>query len=164
MAEVSGEAVAAKTLDTKPTSESEINVQVQELVAMFKKLNPLAKEFFPSSYPNHQNSFYFLNNGQLSPNNFADTNKPSGNDFYPNNRRVIIIPIWSLLSGFWVLYHCVNDCLDCLCVLEEWVIFVGFAYLLFLFLWVFFFFLGVMWIELRVWIGRLMGFWIFIFF
>lgn len=87
VAEVSGEAVAAKTLDTKPTSESEINVQVQELVAMFKKLNPLAKEFFPSSYPNHQNSFYFLNNGQLSPNNFADTNKPSGNDFYPNNRR-----------------------------------------------------------------------------
>jgi RNA recognition motif-containing protein len=86
VAEVSsGEAVATMNMDSKSTSESEINVQ--ELVAMFKKLNPLAKEFFPSSYPHHQNSFYFQNNGQLSPNNFPATDKPSGNDFYPNNRR-----------------------------------------------------------------------------
>jgi hypothetical protein len=92
VAEVSsGEAVATMNMDSKSTSESEINVQ--ELVAMFKKLNPLAKEFFPSSYPHHQNSFYFQNNGQLSPNNFPATDKPSGNDFYPNNRRVIIILI-----------------------------------------------------------------------
>ena len=42
-----------------------------------------------------------------------------------------IILIRSLLCGFWVLYHCMNDCLDCLCVLEKLVVVVGFAYLLF---------------------------------
>ena len=75
---------------------------------------------------------------------------PSGNDFYPNNRRVSFsFDLFYVVSGF--LYYCMNDCLDCLCVLEKWVVVVGFAYLLFLLF--FFFFLGVMWIELSVWIG-----------
>ena len=65
------------------------------------------KSFFPSYYPHHRNS------------NFLATNKPSGNDFYPNNWRVIIFLFWSLLLvfillsffflsfcfGFWVLYQ-----------------------------------------------------------
>ena len=37
-----------------------------------------------------------------------------------------------------------NDCLDCLCVLEKWVVVVGFAYFLFLMFFFFFFFFGVM--------------------
>ena len=35
-----------------------------------------------------------------------------------------------------------NDCLDCLCVLEKWVVVVGFAYLLFLLFFFFFFLFG----------------------
>ena len=72
-----------------------------------------------------------------------------------------IILIWSLLCGFWVLYHCMNDCLDCLCVLEKWVVVVGFAYLLFLLFFFSFFGCNVNWVECLNW--RLMGFWIFIF-
>ncbi|KAG2676267.1 hypothetical protein I3843_12G045500 [Carya illinoinensis] len=79
VAEVSGEVAAAKNLDSKPNSESELNVQ--KLVEMFTKLNPLAKEFFPSSYSHNQN------NGQLSPNYFPAADKLPGNDNYPNNRR-----------------------------------------------------------------------------
>ena len=63
---------------------------------------------------------------------------PSGNDFYPNNRRVSFsFDLFYVVSGF--LYHCMNDCLDCLCVLEKWVVVVGFAYLLFLLFFFFFF-------------------------
>ena len=72
-----------------------------------------------------------------------------------------IILIWSLLCGFWVLYHCMNDCLDCLCVLEKWVVVVGFTYLLFLLFFFSFFGCNVNWVECLNW--RLMGFWIFIF-
>ena len=72
-----------------------------------------------------------------------------------------IILIWSLLCGFWVLYHCMNDCLDCLCVLEKWVVLVGFTYLLFLLFFFSFFGCNVNWVECLNW--RLMGFWIFIF-
>ena len=71
-----------------------------------------------------------------------------------------IILIWSLLCGFWVLYHCMNDCLDCLCVLEKWVVVVGFAYFLFL-MFFFFFWCNVNWVKCLN--RRLMGFWIFIF-
>ena len=49
------------------------------------------KSFFPSYYPHHRNS------------NFLATNKPSGNDFYPNNWRVIIFLFWSLLLVFILL-------------------------------------------------------------
>ncbi|XP_062169652.1 polyadenylate-binding protein-interacting protein 9 isoform X1 [Alnus glutinosa] len=85
VAEVSGETAAAKNMDSTPKSESELNVQ--KLVDMFKKLNPLAKEFFPSSYSHHQSNNHYHNNGQLSPNYFPTANKPSSNDNFPNNRR-----------------------------------------------------------------------------
>ena len=60
--------------ETKPTSESEFTVQ--KLVDMFTKLNPLAKEFFPSSYSkNNPNELHF--------NNFAVPVKQSANDNFP---------------------------------------------------------------------------------
>lgn len=77
-----------QNLDSKSKPESEFSVQ--KLVDMFTKLNPLAKEFFPSSY-NHKN----LNqsNDKLSVNNFPAANKQSGNEILPNNnnRRVLMI-------------------------------------------------------------------------
>ncbi|XP_044473787.1 polyadenylate-binding protein-interacting protein 9-like [Mangifera indica] len=59
-----------------PKSDSEFNVQ--KLVDMFTKLNPLAKEFFPSYY--HQN-------GDDKKKNFANDNKHSANDNFPRRRR-----------------------------------------------------------------------------
>lgn len=85
VADISADAVAAPTkLDSKPKPESEFNVQ--KLVDMFKKLNPLAKEFFPSSYSHHDHAHQSYN--QLSPNNFMVINKPFGNGYPPNIRRV----------------------------------------------------------------------------
>jgi hypothetical protein len=95
VAEVSGEAAAANNMDSRPKSESELNVQ--KLVDMFKKLNPLAKEFFPSSYSHHQSTTHYHNKGQLSPNFFPTANKPSSNDNFSNNRRVLIILTRSLI-------------------------------------------------------------------
>ncbi|KAH8518839.1 hypothetical protein H0E87_000629, partial [Populus deltoides] len=64
--------------ETKPTSESEFTVQ--KLVDMFTKLNPLAKEFFPSSYSkNNPNELHF--------NNFAAPVKQSANDNFPKRKR-----------------------------------------------------------------------------
>ncbi|KAF7822537.1 polyadenylate-binding protein-interacting protein 9-like [Senna tora] len=83
VAEISVDAAAANKLDSKPNPESEFNVQ--KLVDMFTKLNPSAKEFFPSSYFHHDH--HYLSYNQFFPNNFLVSNKPSDNDNYPNNRR-----------------------------------------------------------------------------
>ncbi|KAI4323132.1 hypothetical protein L6164_022762 [Bauhinia variegata] len=83
VAEVSVDVAAAIKLDSKPKSDSEFNVQ--KLVDMFTKLNPLAKEFFPSTYSHHDHPYQDYI--QFSPNNFPVSNKPSANDNYPNNRR-----------------------------------------------------------------------------
>ncbi|KDP20563.1 hypothetical protein JCGZ_04523 [Jatropha curcas] len=93
VAEITGEAAAATNnnnnnnntenldSDAKPKSESEFSVQ--NLVDMFTKLNPLAKEFFPSSYNNKNKTQNLLN-----LNNFAVLpNKQSANDNFPTNRR-----------------------------------------------------------------------------
>ena len=86
---------ANNKMDSKPKPESEFSVQ--KLVDMFTKLNPLAKEFFPSSYPHnnsdhhrhhHHQGYNNDNNNQLSPINFLVNTKPSANDNFPNNRRV----------------------------------------------------------------------------
>lgn len=75
----------ANKMDSKPKAESEFSVQ--KLVDMFTKLNPLAKEFFPSSYsPNHDHGFQGFN--QLSPTHFLVSTKPSADENFPNNRRV----------------------------------------------------------------------------
>ncbi|RDX97556.1 Polyadenylate-binding protein-interacting protein 9, partial [Mucuna pruriens] len=74
----------ANKMDSKPKTESEFSVQ--KLVDMFTKLNPLAKEFFPSSYsPNHDHRLQGFN--QLSPTHFLVTTKPSANENFPINRR-----------------------------------------------------------------------------
>ncbi|CAI9784314.1 unnamed protein product [Fraxinus pennsylvanica] len=59
-------------------SDSKSEMKMKEIVDMLKqlKLNPLAKEFFPSSY----------NSSQMGDNNFVAT-KISGNDGFANNRR-----------------------------------------------------------------------------
>jgi len=75
----------ANKMDSKPKAESEFSVQ--KLVDMFTKLNPLAKEFFPSSYsPNHDHGRQGFN--LITPNHFLVNTKPSANDNNPNNRRV----------------------------------------------------------------------------
>lgn len=85
MAAVADISVDANKMDSKPKPESEFSVQ--NLVDMFTKLNPLAKEFFPSSYsPNHDHHRRQGFN-QLTPINFLVNTKPSLNDNYQNNRR-----------------------------------------------------------------------------
>ncbi|KAL6975537.1 Polyadenylate-binding protein-interacting protein [Sarracenia purpurea var. burkii] len=104
-AEVSGgEAVAAPvvqssiTIDTDTgnvnvesvsigakVSDSKSDLKMQDIVDMLSKLklNPLAKEFFPSSY------LQVPNNRDQSPDeNLSPVNKHSGDDGYPNYRRV----------------------------------------------------------------------------
>lgn len=75
----------ANKMDSKPKAESEFSVQ--KLVDMFTKLNPLAKEFFPSSYGpsnDHRRQGYNI----VRPNNFLVNTKASPNDDHHNNRRV----------------------------------------------------------------------------
>ncbi|KAJ1434254.1 RNA-binding domain superfamily [Sesbania bispinosa] len=84
MAAVADIPADANKMDSKPKPESEFTVQ--KLVDMFTKLNPLAKEFFPSSYSHnldHRHQGY----NQFTPTNFLVNTKPSPNDNFPNNRR-----------------------------------------------------------------------------
>lgn len=91
----SADAAAAATgskLDSKPNLDSEFNMQ--KLVDIFTKLNPLAEEFIPSSYAAaaHRDHLHQGFN-QWSPNPFLvnnNNNKPLADDQYPNanNRRV----------------------------------------------------------------------------
>lgn len=91
-------AADANKMDSKPKPESEFTVQ--KLVDMFTKLNPLAKEFFPSSYSLHNLDDHHRHQGynnQLTPTHFlVNTTKPSANDNYLNNRRVSLFCLWSL--------------------------------------------------------------------
>ncbi|KAB5534492.1 hypothetical protein DKX38_017578 [Salix brachista] len=64
--------------ETSPKSESEFTVK--KLVDMFTKLNPLAKEFFPSSCNKS-------NPNQFHLNNFPVPIKQSANDNFPKKRR-----------------------------------------------------------------------------
>lgn len=87
VAEMSGDAAAVNnTTNNKnnnlETKKSESEFTVQKLVDMFTKLNPLAKEFFPSYYHQHTDHHFSVFN-----NNFADYNKKSANDNFNNNRR-----------------------------------------------------------------------------
>lgn len=80
-AEMSGDAVPAVPSSKNSDSKSEFGVGMQSMIVDMLsnlKLNPLAKEFFPSSY----------SHDPLTPNNFS---KNSPDDAYPNNRRVILL-------------------------------------------------------------------------
>ncbi|KAL4311872.1 hypothetical protein GQ457_01G003150 [Hibiscus cannabinus] len=89
VADKSGEAapVAAAANDKKnnlvvETAKSEPKeFNVQNLVDMFTKLNPLAKEFFPSSYYQNQTK----NDSKF--NQVPVDNKSAGNENYSNRRR-----------------------------------------------------------------------------
>ncbi|KAK9266473.1 hypothetical protein L1049_000785 [Liquidambar formosana] len=88
VAEMSGEAAAATAVppsakNSNSDSKSEFRREVQTLVDMLSKLNPLAKEFFPSSHSHDRQQ----NHDQLSQTDFFSLNKQSANDAYPNNRR-----------------------------------------------------------------------------
>ncbi|GAV60877.1 RRM_1 domain-containing protein/PAM2 domain-containing protein/RRM_6 domain-containing protein [Cephalotus follicularis] len=97
VADISSEAAVAITnnsnriSDSKPKSESEFNVQ--KLVDMFTKLNPSAKEFFPSNYINYQHDHplhLHKSNNQLSAaaeSFFIAADKNSCYDDFANNRR-----------------------------------------------------------------------------
>lgn len=64
--------------DLKPKSEPEFD-QMKKLVAMFKKLNPAAKEFFPSYKKN--------NNQSLSSDDFVVAKKTSAEEFNADNNN-----------------------------------------------------------------------------
>ncbi|GMN57847.1 hypothetical protein TIFTF001_026948 [Ficus carica] len=90
--EISGEAAAVKTESmnseevkkSESESESENFNNVQKLVEMFTKLNPLAKEFFPSSKQfNNNNNIKTFDQFDSSEANY----KLSVNDNDPINRR-----------------------------------------------------------------------------
>ncbi|KAK6132548.1 hypothetical protein DH2020_033650 [Rehmannia glutinosa] len=68
-----------KGSDLESNADSKSEMQMKEIVDMLKKLklNPLAKEFFPSTY-------YY---GQMGAYNFVFSNKNLGNDGFLNNRR-----------------------------------------------------------------------------
>lgn len=99
VAEIAGEAASANNpnLDSmsKPVSESKPKSEfdVQKLVDMFTKLNPLAKEFFPSSYSPLQHHNF---DNSLAVNN----NKLLATDNQANNRRVLIFLYWSRFFFF----------------------------------------------------------------
>ncbi|KAJ4726608.1 Polyadenylate-binding protein [Melia azedarach] len=91
VAEISGDAAAANNNvngnnnknNNLETTKSESEFNVQKLVDMFTKLNPLAKEFFPSYY--HNNTDHQLS---VIDNNFGNNNnKQLANDNFNNNRR-----------------------------------------------------------------------------
>ncbi|KAF3542832.1 hypothetical protein DY000_02004216 [Brassica cretica] len=63
---------------SKPKTESDLDMQ--KLVAMFKKLNPLAKEFFPSYYNPKKNNQTVKDNQLLSADDVAATKKQSGEE------------------------------------------------------------------------------------
>ncbi|KAL1562856.1 Polyadenylate-binding protein-interacting protein 9 [Salvia divinorum] len=68
-----------KISDSKLNVDSKSELQMKEIVDMLKKLklNPMAKEFFPSNY-------YY---GQMGDYNFVLSDKNLGDDGFPNNRR-----------------------------------------------------------------------------
>lgn len=87
VADMPGDAAAVNnTMNNKnnnlETKKSESELTVQKLVDMFTKLNPMAKEFFPSYYHQHTDHHFSVIN-----NNFADDNKQSAIDNFNNNRR-----------------------------------------------------------------------------
>ncbi|XP_028755338.1 polyadenylate-binding protein-interacting protein 9 [Neltuma alba] len=83
VAEISLDAAAANKLDSNSKSEPEFNVQ--KLVDMFTKLNPLAKEFVPSRYSHHDH--FHQGYHQLSPNNFLGGDITAADVNHQNYRR-----------------------------------------------------------------------------
>eukprot|EP00257_Ricinus_communis_P027593 XP_025015007.1 polyadenylate-binding protein-interacting protein 9 isoform X1 [Ricinus communis] len=86
VAEITGEVAIASNNKKMDSDVKNSEFSVQKLVDMFTKLNPLAKEFFPSSYNNNNITHNFLN-----LNNFAVVvDKQSPIDNFSSNRRFCI--------------------------------------------------------------------------
>lgn len=86
VAEDSTEVAAAKNFDPEMKPKSEFDAH--KLAEMFSNLNPLAKEFFPSSYSHHDRpdfQFYYHNYNRSSMKNFQPADQLLHND---NDRRV----------------------------------------------------------------------------
>lgn len=86
VAENSSEAAAAKNFDPKMKPKSEFDAH--KLAEMFSNLNPLAKEFFPSTFSQHDRhdfQFYYHNNNRSSTKNFQVADQLFHSD---DNRRV----------------------------------------------------------------------------
>ena len=101
VADKSGEAVVAAAannnsslvVETAQSESKEFNVQ--KLVDMFTKLNPLAKEFFPSSYQTNNNNF-----------NQMSVNKQSvGNENYSNRKVFFFTDHLHFLIAFFVYFY-----------------------------------------------------------
>lgn len=77
-----GNAVSMSNVVNESDSKSEF--RMQHIVDMLSnlKLNPMAKEFFPSYYVNDRSA------DQFAGTFFVPADKNSGNDGFPNNRRV----------------------------------------------------------------------------
>ncbi|KAE8649245.1 polyadenylate-binding protein-interacting protein 9 [Cucumis sativus] len=85
VAEDSSEAAAVKNFDPNMNPKSEFDAH--KLAEMFSNLNPLAKEFFPSSYSHHDRQdfhFYYQNNNRSLAKNFQVADQLLHSD---NNRR-----------------------------------------------------------------------------
>nr|GMD92570.1 polyadenylate-binding protein-interacting protein 8-like isoform X2 [Ipomoea batatas] len=85
-----------KEYDSADTN-SNSGYQMQDIVDMLKtlKLNPLAKEFFPSSY----------NPEQKLVNNFVGVNKRQGADGLPNNPRQLHIALFMAITFNLVIFR-----------------------------------------------------------
>ncbi|CAA0382417.1 unnamed protein product [Arabidopsis thaliana] len=70
-----------KSSITDSKTETESRLDMHKLVAMFKKLNPLAKEFFPSYYDPKKNNQVAKANQFLPADDFETTKKQSGEEF-----------------------------------------------------------------------------------
>ncbi|CAH2053713.1 unnamed protein product [Thlaspi arvense] len=72
---------------TESELEPESQIDMQKLVAMFKKLNPLAKEFFPSYYNPKKNNQIGKGSQFLSADDFPATKKHSGEELDPDGKK-----------------------------------------------------------------------------
>lgn len=108
VAEDSGEAAAAKNFDPNMKPKSEFDAH--KLAEMFSNLNPLAKEFFPSSYSHHDRQefqFYYQNNNRSSTKNFQVADQLLHSD---NNRRVFFFSLSILQSDLlWLFLFWFSD-------------------------------------------------------
>lgn len=89
---INGEGIEKSSITgSKPDTESELKPKsefdMQKLVAIFKKLNPLAKEFFPSYYNPKKTNQVAKANQFPSTDDFATTKKQSGEEFDPDAKK-----------------------------------------------------------------------------
>lgn len=120
VAEISNEAaVTNKNLDSKPNSKPESEFTMQNLVDMFTKLNPLAKEFIPSYYSqaldhHHQQHLHFQQNGSFLISDFPAAEKNFSENNFTNNRRVLTFSVWSynfsVVNGFFWFARSFGSC------------------------------------------------------